>query len=86
MSSYKKPNCIVIKVHLKESNSANLIFTSLLSGGHLLKEEICSFRYKIFLLRVYIFWEAFALQESKLEVTKVVSIFNPIALRKAKIV
>ena len=56
------------------NSSIFFIFASLLNGGQLLQERICSPRSKFFPSRVDPFWMCFSNQQSKQEVTKVVSL------------
>ena len=83
-------------IYFRGSRSDSFSFAFLLGGGQLLKKRICSCRSKFFPLRVDPIWFDFYVQGSKLEETKVVSIYksgrkswcthtrNPIALRMAK--
>ena len=60
------------------NNSAILLFTSHLTGGHFLKERICSSGSKFFPLRADPSLEEIFVHGSKQEVIKVVSLCNTV--------
>ena len=76
-----KPNLMVYGYTIRGSNSAIFIFASLLNGGQLIKERICSNRSKFFPLRVDPLLDRFILSGRKQEVIKVVPLRK--ASRKA---
>ena len=57
-----------------EETGCYLFFASLLNGSQLLMERICFSRSKFFPSRVDLSWKGFILQESKQNVTKVISL------------